>query len=143
MLKKCSCCGNEKHGGSFKKTSKTPDGKYPYCKHCEWKYRVRTFHHRHQVALRLYRELVSLIPYQQPGKTHLYLNKDMFTKWLFMNPDFERLYKVYLDELGEREFHIKVLDTSKQLSFENLKVILNHELIEISGLFDPDVKDGD
>lgn len=141
MLKKCSSCSKEKHGRSFKNTSKTPDGKYPYCKECEYKLRVWTWHHRHNVAHRLYREIVGLLQFQASGKTHIYFNKDMFSKWLYMHPDFERLYGQYVNNLETLEFHVEIISRVGSVTFDNLRIILNNNLIEPDKLYDPQPSD--
>ena len=144
MKKQCSSCRKEKPLNSFKNTAKTTDGKYPYCKECEFKYRVRSQHHRHQISNRLYREIVDcIIPYQPAGRTHLFFNKDIFTKWLFMHPDFEKLYRKYLKHIGELEFHIKPIVEYHQLTVDNLKIYLNTDVVKLHPLFDPNITDGE
>jgi len=137
MLKKCMKCGMEKHGKSFKNTIKTHDGKYPMCKNCEWMQRVASYHHRHNVAHRLYRELVAQIEFQDTGKTHLYMNKTLFSSWLYIHPKFEKLYDQYVKNLGQLDFHLKVKDRSSILNFDNLEFFLNSEVTTPAKLFDP------
>ena len=134
------CCNKTKGTKSFKNSAKTLDGKYPFCKACEYTNKFYSRKDRHNVAFRLWRELLVVAEESDVGKQVVYMNKTLFTKWLFIHPKFEKLYRQYVesDFDKEKDFHIFIPDKSSPIDFSNLYFTLCEGIEEIPKLFDPE-----
>lgn len=138
--KSCSVCGKQKGLKSYKNTSKTEDGKYPFCKACEFEYKLFNRFDPQWVAHRLWRELVYKAENEQTvGNTTMHMNKSLFELWLWSHKKFQKLYIKYSYERPkDYDFHITILDNKKAVSFDNIDFDLSDGVEEIGQLFDPE-----
>ena len=141
-MKTCCVCKKEKGLRSFKNSAKTRDLKVPYCKACEYTNRVYTRMDKHNVAFRMWRSLVWKAANEQAvgDASVMYMNKDLFMKWLYMNPTFKRLWNKYKrnNQPKFEDIHVIIKDRTKAVEFKNLRIELLSEVDAIEKLYDPE-----
>lgn len=131
-MKKCSSCGKDKALKCFKNSGKTIDGKFPFCKGCEYSSKILHKFDKHNIAYRMFRELVELAQSMPVGKQNLYMNRDLFEKWCYNQKDFDHYVSLLqsYDRKECKDLHIKIIDREKHITFDNIFFIIDNGTME-------------
>ncbi len=119
-MKSCSFCHELKHNGDFRKSSKTVDGLYPFCKQCAVIGRIKTRSSFETVCKIVWNDLEDLA-FNAPAGTVLYTNKRIFMEFLRYSSIFWSLYKTWKEyEYGTMRLTVRLRHDKGNFEFDNL-----------------------
>ena len=128
VMKKCTHCGKKKpkEVRYFRKTKKTLDKFYPFCKECAYKNMLMTKCSPEKLAKDLFIDILEQA-FEEPVGTKLYFNKTMFLEFMLSYPEFQKLYKKWLKyDYNTMKLCVKLIKTLPQgtYSLDNLELFI-------------------
>ena len=122
--KVCCHCGKLKRIEQYRRTKKTLDRLYPYCKKCSFDYKESIKSEPLAVALMLWNDINDLAFSSVTG-TKTYYNKTMFLEFIQSSPKFQELYKLWVaEEYDTVKIDINLTDHLKGFVLENFELSL-------------------
>lgn len=125
-MKTCTHCKTEKSVTKFRKTKKTVDGYYPFCKACGYAHRFMNRQSPERVVKDLFIDIMELAFAERNG-TKVYFNKTMFMEFMLSWQEFQELYKQwYKAEYNTKRMGIRLIKTLPQgtYSLDNVTLFI-------------------
>lgn len=120
-MKYCVNCYEHKYNDEFRKTKKTIDGLYPFCKQCSAKWQNENRSSIEVIQLQQWRDLQNLA-FKSGAGTVVHTNKRIFMEWIAMNRNFRKLYYEWLEyKYGDRKLTIRLKHEKGNFEFANFE----------------------